>query len=326
MILAWGQCGEISVDEDFEKFMDTIGGKGIMKLFAKYNMKEYLTLLRNFEAKRFEESRPIVRMNVPLSLDALIQEKYGCGIKKSLQSTMYRDRVTYEQNKLCIPRSVFKTFFQNTINNVSKFIEEILAKTDAKDVIITGRFADCKLVKDSLLERFKTYRIVIPPEAGLAVLKGAVYFGHIPNTKSMRFTRFTYGVGINELYGSEYDHEKQIDVEKLPISKNSFYPLVRQGEQIETGVEYHMFHSLKARPNKVECELYVSGQENHTDKKGCKLLGKLLVPLPCDENDFKIKEGIVFDEMEIIFRVGLDSGPFFERSFDILDEKNLPYS
>lgn len=181
MILAWGQCGEISVDEDFETFMDTIGGKGIMKLFAKDNMKEYLTLLRNFDAKRFEESRPIVRINVPLSLDALIQKKYGYGIKKALQITMYKDRVTYEQNKLCIPRSVFKTFFQNTINNVSKFIEEILPKTDAKDVIIIGRFADCKLVKDSLLERFKTYRIVIPPEAGLAVLKGAVYFGHIPN-------------------------------------------------------------------------------------------------------------------------------------------------
>lgn len=87
-----------------------------------------------------------------------------------------------------------------------------------------------------------------------------------------------------------------------------------------------MFHSLKAKTEKGECELYVSGQENYTDKKGCKLLGKLLVPLPCDENNIKIKYGIVFNETEIIFRVGLDSGPFFEKSFDILDEKNLPYS
>lgn len=325
MILAWGLCGEISVDDDFEKFMETIGGKGIMKLFAKRNMKDYLTLLRTFEAKK--KSQPIVKMNVPLSLDALIQKTYGCCITEALQRTIYKDSVTFKRNMLCIQLSVFKTFFQKTINNVLKFIEEILAETDAKDVIIIGKYAESKLIQDSLLERFKTYRIFIPSEAGLAVLKGAVYFGHIPNTKSMRYARFTYGVGINGQYSSEEDdHGKQIDIEGLPISKNDFYPLVRYGQQIETGFEYDVSHSLKTKIEKVQCELYVSGQENSTDKKGSKLLGKLVVKLPSEENDTKIKEGIVFDETEIIFRVRLDSGHLFETSFDMLDENNLPNS
>lgn len=329
MILAWGQCGDISVDYDFENFMETIGGTGIMKLFAKVNMKDYLTLLRNFEAKRFEKSRPIVRINLPSSLDTLIQKTYRGGIKEALQSSIYRNRVTYERNKLCIPLSVFKTFFQKTIDNVSMLIEEILAKTDAKDVIIIGKFAECKLIQDSLREKLKMYRIVIPPEAGLAVLKGAVYFGHIPNTKSIRFARFTYGVGINGQYGSQEDDlEKLIDKEGLPISRNDFYPLVRHGEQIKPGVEYHVVHSLKGKLEKVECELYVSDKENPTctDEKDCKLLGKLQVNLPTEENNTQIKAGIVFDETKIIFRVRLDSGHLFETSFDLLDEKNLPNS
>lgn len=120
--------------------------------------------------------------------------------------------------------------------------------------------------------------------------------------------------------------KKQGDIEELPLGKHEIYPLIRRGEQIESGFEYHVFHSLKTKLGKVECELYVSDQENPscTDEKGCKLLGKMLVQLPSEENDTEIKEGIVFDETEIYFRVRLDSGHLFETSFDLLDEKNLP--
>lgn len=175
-----GQFTGISVDDEFEKFLETIGGKGIMNSFAEVNMNDYLTMLRNFEVKKFREvESEIIRISVPVTLDALINQKFKGGIPEALQSRSYGNDVTFSNHKLCISNSVFNTFFQNAINNISKFIEKILTKTGIKDIIIIGRFADCKLVKDSLLEKFKTYRIIIPPEAGLASLKGAVYFGHI---------------------------------------------------------------------------------------------------------------------------------------------------
>lgn len=175
-----GQFTGISVDDEFEKFLETIGGKGIMNSFAEVNMNDYLAMLRNFEVKKFRElESEIIRISVPVTLDALINQKFKGGIPEALQNTSYGNDVTFSNHKLCISNSVFNTFFQNAINNISKFIEKILTKTGIKDIIIIGRFADCKLVKDSLLEKFKTYRIIIPPEAGLASLKGAVYFGHI---------------------------------------------------------------------------------------------------------------------------------------------------
>lgn len=164
-------------DRLLESPWTTIGGKGIMNLFAEVNMNDYLTMLRNSEVQKFRElESDIIRINVPV---ALINQKFKGGIPEALQSTSYGNDVTFSNHKLFISNSVFNTFFQNAINNISKFIEKILTKTGTKDIIIIGRFADCKLVKDSLLEKFKTYRIIIPPEAGLASLKGAVYFGHI---------------------------------------------------------------------------------------------------------------------------------------------------
>lgn len=191
MILAnEGQSGGISMNDEFEKFMETIVGKGIMKSFAKVNMKDYLTLFKNFDDKKYEvsESRSIVRIFLPETLNALINKKFRGGIPEALQRTIYRNSVTFKYHKLCISNSVFNTFFQNAINNISKFIEKILTKTDAKDIIIIGKFAESKLVKDFLQEKFKKYRIIIPPEAGFAALKGAVYFSHIQSQCAVRTT------------------------------------------------------------------------------------------------------------------------------------------
>lgn len=315
------------MNEEIEKFIETFGGKGIMKLHAEVDKEEFLTMLKTFEAKRYNQSEYIFRIHVPFTLDALIKQKYRGGIREALQRTIYKDSVTFEQSKLCISNSVYKTFFQKAINDIINFIEEILTQTDAKDIIIIGRFADCEIIKQSLLKSFKTYRIVIPTEPGLVVMKGAVYFGHISNTKSMRFACYTYGVGMKRQYRSEENEDKkQCDIKELSLEKHGIYPLVRRGEEIKSGFEYHVSHSLKTGLGKVDCELYVSDQENptYTDEKGCKLLGKILVQLPIEENGTEIKEGIVFDETEIIFRVRLDSGHLFETSFDLLDEKNLP--
>lgn len=39
--------------DEFEKFMEMIGGKGIMKLFVEMDMEEYLIMLRDFEVKKY---------------------------------------------------------------------------------------------------------------------------------------------------------------------------------------------------------------------------------------------------------------------------------
>lgn len=37
-------CGGIFVDEEFEKFMENIGGEGIMKLFVKDYIEDFLMM------------------------------------------------------------------------------------------------------------------------------------------------------------------------------------------------------------------------------------------------------------------------------------------
>lgn len=58
-----------------------------------------------------------------------------------------------------------------------------------------------------------------------------------------------------------------------------------------------------------------------TYKRDFKLLGKMLVQLPSQTNNVRIKEGIVFSDTEIFFRVTLDSVQIFENSYDIFDKR-----
>lgn len=49
--------GGLLVDEEYEKFLESIGGKGIFKSFATINMEDYLTALRDFESKKREVNK-----------------------------------------------------------------------------------------------------------------------------------------------------------------------------------------------------------------------------------------------------------------------------
>lgn len=39
------------MNDEFEKFMEIIGGKGVMKLFVEVYLEDYLFMLRSFEIK-----------------------------------------------------------------------------------------------------------------------------------------------------------------------------------------------------------------------------------------------------------------------------------
>lgn len=64
-----GQFTGISVDDEFEKFLETMGGKDIMNTYAEVNMKDYLTMLKNFDAKNLKRWNPILlEYSFPLHL------------------------------------------------------------------------------------------------------------------------------------------------------------------------------------------------------------------------------------------------------------------
>lgn len=326
-----GPLGGTSVDGEYEKLLETIAGKGILKEFAKISMEDFLSILKEFEAKKREVTDKSVKIHVkiPLKFDKLVKKKYQGGLAKALKNSVYGESITYKNNKLCLQLSEFEKLLKNAIDGIIKYVAEIFANkdfNDVKDIIMVGGFSDCKLIQKALRGKFNTRRFIIPEEAGLAVLKGAVYFGHLPNAISRRAARYTYGIQICRKFKPGEDPEdKQITVGGIDRCKDVLFPLVKRGERIEPGYEYPVScKSLKPSQGKIECGIYVSKEVNpkFVDEKGCRLLCKVSVQLPPGLKNAEIEEIITFGETEITFRARqLETGRLFETSFDMLDEK-----
>lgn len=330
-----GTSGGTTVDIEYEKFIEKIAGEGILKSFANANMEDYLNLLRDFESKKREVKEDSkLRIKIPLAFDKYVKERYPMGIKKALQNLQYGSSAIYNNYKLCLEPSVFLTFFKKAAEGVIKCMEDILTNEkfyDVRDIILVGGFSECTVIQKALREKFRSHRFIIPMEPGLAVLKGAVYFGHLPNAISRRVARFTYGVQICPKFKpGEHPENKKISVSGTERCKDVLHPLVKRGEQIKPGLEIAtVCHSLKPQQGRVECGIYISDRENpkFVDEKGCRLLGKLTVTIPQGVYSAEIEEVIVFGETEITFRARqLESGKSFEASFDMLDAKFLPDS
>lgn len=328
-----GPIGGTTVDKAFEAFLETVGGSGILNDF-KNQMEDYLDLFTEFEAKKRDGGDRKVAITVPLSFERLVKKRCKSTLATILKNSAYKDNVTYTKKKLFFQPSVFQSFFHEANEGVTKFVEDILkieSCADISDIIMVGGFSESKLIQKSLREKFPLpRRFLIPDDPGLAVLKGAVYFGHIPNAISKRVSRFTYGVQICRKFLPGDPESRKIVLRGSERCMGVLHPIIRRGDRIEAGLERpHAFQTLQHKDGKFNCGFYVSDKREpkFVDDKDCRLLGTLTVEIPNTKRDHppEIEETFIFGETELTFRAKLlGSGLPIECKFDMLDNSKLP--
>lgn len=185
------RCVGISFDDEYKHFLENIWSKDIIKMFAEDHKEDFLILQREFEKILRDASNTNVvqkspntekthAIPIPLRFNELLEKTYTGDMKKDLDSSIC-EYITYGNYRLKLPHDVIMKFFKKTIQYVLNIIEKNRQNTDVK-IIIIGGLADNDIFAESLCERLPTdWRIIIPPMARLAVLKGAVYYGHNPN-------------------------------------------------------------------------------------------------------------------------------------------------
>ena len=104
-----------------------------------------------------------------------------------ISSSKYKDIIKLETgSKISITE--FEKIFDETIENIKSHLNKMWDENDFADVQTVLLVGDCacnyviqNMMKQHLLLRNK--RLILPDEPNLAVLKGAVYAGHVPFTK-----------------------------------------------------------------------------------------------------------------------------------------------
>ena len=153
--------------------------------------------------------------------------------------------VSFKQGYLVIDHNVACGFFSQSITQIVKHVHSELSKIkDVKYILLVGDYGMCELLKLRCKAEFgNKANILTPHEAQLAIVKGAVLFGHDPLQISSRIARFTYGTGTRMLFeAAVHDPKKKvIDDEGTERCKDCLSVFITKGEEVKTS-EQRLFY------------------------------------------------------------------------------------
>ncbi|KAK3099348.1 hypothetical protein FSP39_003120 [Pinctada imbricata] len=327
-----GPWGGKSVDDTFLQFLYDLVGKDVIKTLKEENMDDYLELMREFETKKRSVTvakQGKISMTFPVTISDLVKKSPRGSMEAAISASKFKGHVNWKTQKLQISTDLFRSFFRKTIDGVICHIQDVLSDRNTQDVeniLMVGGFSECELVQNAVHEHFGEKRIIVPDEAGLSVLKGAVLFGHIPRAIAMRVSRCTYGIqSWPEFDPTKHPQSKKVVINGVPRCKDVFFKYITVGEQVRPGYEQtQIFQALKPDEDTLECTVYASNEEDPkfvTDQT-CRRLGTLTVPLPRmrAEEPLEIEETMVFGDTELhVVAKDLTHNRVFEAFFNFLD-------
>ncbi|XP_061164556.1 heat shock 70 kDa protein 12B-like [Saccostrea echinata] len=284
-----GAWGGLRVNQQFYQYIEGIVGKEVMDGLKEQYPAAHLDLEREIEQKKRnlqgDENKKIA-INLPGELLELFEENKGQKLSDFVNSSdHYKGRVDMRHEKLRFDISVTFSMFKPAVDSILHHIGELLSDPvtgGLQNIMLVGGFSDSRIIQRTVKERFKDFRVVIPQDAGLAVLKGAVLFGENPLIVSERVSRFTYGTKQFRYFLDGDPSEFREEIGGVPYCKNVFNVLAKSGQTFRVGQKVNTEVS-PVIPDMTRMPV-IFCQSNNPDQKyvdeNCREIGTLLVDMP----------------------------------------------
>ena len=327
-----GPWGGIYIDKEFEALMGDIFGKDFLNRFKSTQPQVWVQFLSSFEKtkKKFDGNNEI-KVTIPRFLEKLC-EKEDRAIEGLVKQYANKHISVNEHGCLILRSQVCKTLFDAVIRNM---IDHVMQQLDnpklagCNYVFMVGGLSGNAYVQNQIKENVKI-PVLSPTETQLAVLKGAVLFGHSPSEISIRTARRTYGYkGIATFNENIHDPSKKYTVDGIDECRDIFKPLVTKGDLVEVGKEI-VTESVPFSTDQTEMttDIYaIDGPPGrpvqYTDKPEVEFLGRIITKFEKsdDREQNKTRDIFTFGSTEIKVRViHMASGKEFSTAIDFLSE------
>lgn len=287
-----GDWGGTKVDALFTSLLIDIVGKDVMETFSSIHKYDFLLMLRDFEVKKRTinpKLDDIVTFTVPVSLsDTFCEKNPGYSITDVALKSKYGNQLTWKRDKLRMEAKLTKTLFDGVCKHIVEHLKELFMHPAVKGVssiLLVGGFAESLMLQTAIREAFINKTIIIPKEAGLAVLKGAVLCGHEPEKISGRVCRYTYGVSTQiEFDSTIHPKSKKVILDNIDYCDDIFSIHVRVGQFVEVGKPQvkQTYCVLEPDQTYLEMDIYTSNDKEptYTTDEGCTYLGTVTIDMP----------------------------------------------
>ena len=314
-----------------------------MERFKSTDPGEYIDLINTFEIKKREvvplcldpnKEKRSITMCVPLSLKELVQEERGFSLKDAIERSRYSNQMKFleKQLKMRIDSDLIESFFDKPVKNTVHHIKSLLRKPTLKGckaIVMVGGFSESAVLQNAIRNEIPSMKIVIPREAGLAVLKGATIFGFDPTAITERVCTYTYGTNVTHKYSAETCHHRYDKREKDKNGEMRCYNIfaihARAGQVVKLGEELSPFSYTPITEDQEGLDVFIYRSKDQEPElvtdPGCEKIGYLSVPLPhmSVDTETAVSTSFLFGGTEILVKCTINvNGKFFEKRIDFL--------
>ncbi|XP_022802762.1 heat shock 70 kDa protein 12A-like isoform X1 [Stylophora pistillata] len=239
-----GPYGGTKVDEEFVCLLESFFGTSQVKNFRDNYPAEWLEMMNEFEMKkrgRRAYEGEATRIRLPRTFTALVSEQGGPYLARRFASSCRTDDVQFVRNEyFCIGPAAMKKLFEPVLNEIVKHLNNLLKHRMLRKLqffFLVGGFAESAILQDAIKQNFgRRCRILVPSNASIAVVQGAVMFGQIPDIVDSRVMSTTYGFDTYLPFDpSLHPIEKQQIVDGVAYCEDCFVVLVKENDIVRTG-------------------------------------------------------------------------------------------
>ena len=265
---------------------ETIFGRQAIDKLKKEDMEEYLTILREFQAKKRtvtanNGSHFITRLPTVFHEMVSNEEKM-----RKIQSSYLKDKVSLVKNKLKLSPTLMESFFKDSLENIFDHAKTILRSIgDVNMILLVGGYAQSPLVQEKFRNEFTNLQIIIPQDCNLAVLKGAVLFGQNPMPVSARILRYTYGLSVISKFDPNVHPQESrfTDIDGVEKCRNAFEKLIDKNVKVPLSgrILTSEHEPPPTSPKKYTISVYCTENDNPiVVDESCQLVGTLAISVP----------------------------------------------
>ena len=288
-----GDWGGTCVDNSFKEFLTSVVSVEVMEEFRSKHTGEYIELFRDFEMKKrttntTDQTRVTIRMTG--TLPELYEKMKSRPFQRAIQESIYSKSLKLEGDKLRISPALFEQYFSAACTGIVDHLHDLLNKPEVKGtdtILMVGGFSESPILQAHIKQDFPKYRIIIPNEPGLAVLRGAVLFGHGPSIISERIAKYWYGIASFQKFNPRLHRSEK---KKDDLCEDIFDVCVKRGDtfKLSGALSKGPYETNRDDQKEMDFEIYVSDSDKpptYVTDEDCHYIGTLTVELP------KVKKG-----------------------------------
>lgn len=279
---AWG--GNV-INEKIWEIMINIFGNETIDEFKKVT-EEFMKMETTIELRKRDITRGR-RLMLPIfpSLAEICKTVKGESYESLITNSKKYDSIKVRTGILILEPCLVEEIYDLTLTNLYSAVDKVLRNKNTagiRDIILVGGFAQTDIILKAFEEKFSQYKVIIPFDPALAVLKGAVMFGQDISIISSRITAHTYGFDTMRFFFDGYHpRSKRRKIGDALFCCDIFEKMTAIGDSGDVGksVEKELFASSK---ESTVLRLYRSDTRNpkFVTDPGCEYIGTMTLDFP----------------------------------------------